>query len=439
MSRPAAFILLGHFGLLGRHALYIDDLIRRGLSVLMIAPSAGSESAHIHRRDPHHPASLLADVEFVDGTLTADGSFNAAAVAAAMVWRESYAIVGVHTLGEILVEPSGFIADALGIRSPGLRATRVCRSKYLQRWYLPEWSPEAQILPPGERGHGSRMSPQFPVVVKPAGRHSSSGVFSVADADALNEQLTTYPSEEVLLIEEKVIGPEYSVESLVQNGWVIFASITQKRTNEFSTDGFVELAHTVGDAANHAHPGILQVNEAVIAALNFEDGATNAEYRETEDGSVYLMEIAARQAGDGTLHLYHLACGRPMEPAIIEIAMGEEAAYPPPQRFARQVYLDHEHGVLEDVIVDWPGVEPCWVGPAGLWPTMIPGSPNDPPALRAVLVLKPRGALLGALKESADRAVTFFIDAPTVEELDALEERVLDAISLQLGPTPLVA
>ncbi len=55
---------------------------------------------------------------------------------------------------------------------------------------------------------------------------------------------------------------------------------------------------------------------------------------------------------------------------------------------------------------------------------------DAPPTLRAVLVLKDRDARLGPLESSEDRAVTFLIDAPTPEQLDALEERVRAAVRL---------
>jgi hypothetical protein len=44
--------------------------------------------------------------------------------------------------------------------------------------------------------------------------------------------------------------------------------------------------------------------------------------------------------------------------------------------------------------------------------------------------LKPRGTALSVLGDSDDRAVTFFIDADSEAELDALEERVRAAITV---------
>ena len=146
------------------------------------------------------------------------------------------------------------------------------------------------------------------------------------------------------------------------------------------------------------------------------------------------MEVAARTPGDGIMLLYRLATGRPMEPEILRIALGEAADYPSARRYTRQVYVGHRPGILVDVEVDWPGVEARWVDDGKLWPE-IPALPADhPPALRAVLVYEPRGAELGPIRSSDDRAVTFFIDAPTMAELDELEEQVRRAVTIRTNP-----
>jgi hypothetical protein len=163
-----------------------------------------------------------------------------------------------------------------------------------------------------------------------------------------------------------------------------------------------------------------------------ENGITHSEWRVDEAGRPFLMEVAARTPGDGLSVLYELATGAAWEAEIIRIALGEHADYPQPRRHARQVYLEHPIGTLAEVVVDWPGVIPTWVGEAGIWPDIEPGAADDPPALRAVFVLKDRGSRLGPLDSSEDRAVTFFIDAPTISELDELDRQVRRAITISV-------
>jgi hypothetical protein len=267
--------------------------------------------------------------------------------------------------------------------------------------------------------------------VKPAARASSSGVETVLDEAELRDRIAGYPDHEVLLVERKVIGPEYSVESLVQRGRIVFASVTGKETTDSHARTFVELAHSVPTPVERGKDRLLSANRELLESLDFRDGIAHSEWRVGQDGRPVLMEIAGRTPGDGLLVLYHLATGVPLEPEIIRIALGEDASYPEPKRHTRQVYLEHGSGVLEDVTADWPGVEPVWIGDSGVWPEILPGT-SDGPTLRAVLVLKSRGSVLVPPVSSDDRVVTFFIDAPTPGELDDLEKRVRESLTIQV-------
>ncbi|WP_234312609.1 ATP-grasp domain-containing protein [Streptomyces sp. NRRL F-5065] len=432
--QPDAFVLTGSFLVVCRAPLYLEELARRGLRILLVTPSAWRTEALAASRDPAHPAALVDEFAFVDGDVARDNSYLPGVLTAARRWRETYRIVGAYAVGETQVEPTGLLADALGVPTPGLRATRACRNKYLQRWYLPEFAPVSLTVPPQERALLDTEAVPYPAVVKPAARHSSSGVRTVADADALRSLLDTYPDHETVLVEEKVAGQEYSVESLVQDGRVLFASATRKDTTDSHARTFVELSHTVPNDRPAHDAVLLDANARTLAALGFRDGVAHAEWRIDAGGRPYLMEAAARTPGDGLCVLYELATGAPLEPEIVRIALGEPASYPAPARVARQVYLEHPPGVLRDVTVDGFGTEPVWVGDGGLWPRIAPGAAGEAPALRAVLVHKDRGARLTELSDSEDRAVSFFIDAPTVAELDALEERVRAAITLDVEP-----
>ncbi|MEK2495117.1 ATP-grasp domain-containing protein [Kitasatospora purpeofusca] len=429
-----AFILMGGFGAVCRNPRYLSDLTERGLHVLLITPSSWHAEVAAARRDPGHPAHLVTEVVLVDGEVDTEGAYVAASVAAALRWRREYTLVGVASVSEVLVEPASIIADALGLPGPGARAGRVCRSKYLQRWYLPDLGPFSVTVPAGARDRLTPDCVRFPAVLKPAGRHSSIGVESIASWDELCRRFVDFPEHETLLVEEFVDGPEFSVETLVQHGRVLFSSVTRKETTESATRRFVELAHSVPGDHDEVNAELLAANALVLSRLDFRDGIAHSEWRVGGDGRAHLMEVAARAPGDGLLALYGLATGEPMEPQIIRIALGEPAAYPGPQRRSRQVYLPHRDGVLVDVAVDWPGVSPQWVGDSGVWPDLEPGRPDDPPALRAVLALQERGAVLRPVHSSDDRAVTFLIDASGPAELDALEQRVRSSITVDVRP-----
>ncbi|OKK04739.1 hypothetical protein AMK26_15665 [Streptomyces sp. CB03234] len=433
-GRLRAFVLLGGFGVICRNPEYLEDLRDRGLRILLVTPAKWRDETLARTADPTHPASAIDDVAFVAGSMESEGTFTAEVIAHARRWRERYDIAGVYAVGEILVEQAGLVADALGLRSPGLRAGRVCRSKYLQRWYLDEWSPASTVVPASERDAFDPAGVRFPAVVKPAARHSSSGVTAVTGPDELRAALARFGPGENALVEEKVAGQEFSVEALVQDGKPVFASVTTKETTESVSSSFVELSHSVPCPLPSAVTSLLDANSRMLEALGFQDGIAHSEWRLTADGRVRLMEVAARTPGDGLLVLYHLATGEPLEKHILKVALGEPTTYPRPRRYTRQVYLDHEPGVLSGVELHWPGVEPVWVGENGMWPPIAPGRADDPPTLRGVLVLRERGSVLGPLRDSDDRAVTFFIDAAAPEELDALEQQVRTSLHVRVTP-----
>jgi hypothetical protein len=433
-ARPRAFILTGYLPVVCRDSIYLDDLRRRGLKVLVITPAMSRSYAQTHGDDPAHPVSKLDEIAFVDGSVASEGSFLPGVIEHAERWRRTYDVVGIYAVGETLVEPTGLIADYFGLPFPGLRAARACRSKYLQRWYLPELSPVSVLMPPGTRDSVDHGTVAFPAVVKPATRHSSEGVQKVHDHAELVAQLDDYPPQETILVEQMITGQEYSVESLTQDGKTLFSSVTRKETTDVDSRYFVEMAHTVPAPRDDAWDAVQRANIAMLDRLGVENGITHAEWRLDSQGEARLMEVAARTPGDGIMLLYRLATGRPMEPEILRIALGEAADYPSARRYARQVYVGHRPGTLVDVEVDWPGFEARWVDDGNPWPE-IPALPADhPPALRAVFVYEARGAQLGPIRSSDDRAVTFFIDAPTIAELDELEERVRRAITIQTTP-----
>jgi hypothetical protein len=434
LTLPEAFVLMGGFGVVCRNPLYISELKRRGLVVLLICPESFREAATHGMAREGHIGAQISEVAFVAGSLGDPGSFTAEVIARALAWRRRYRIKGVYAVGEVLVEQAGLLADALELPSPGLRATRACRSKYLQRWYLPEWSPPSLVVPPARRADLERPPLEFPVVVKPASRHSSSGVHSQPSWESLRAGLAAYPADETVLVEQRIVGQEHSVESLVQGGRVVFDSVTRKETTESTASTFVELAHSVPNDQTGVDRALVEASRRVLERLSFEDGVAHSEWRVDPEGRPFLMEIAARTPGDGLLPLYELATGQPMEPEIIRICLGEAASYPRPRRYTRQVYLQHQAGVLEDVVVSWNGARVTWVGEHGVWPHLRPGAAADGPCLRAVLVLRDRGADLPVLRESDDRAVTFLIDAPTPGELDHLERQVRSAIRLEIAP-----
>lgn len=377
---------------------FADAAGEMGLTVLAV------ESPTAHFADMPSLASLP--------FLWADPALASQVVAGLRAWASQYRIRGVCALREDWVETAALIADWLVTPTIGLRAAKVCRDKSLQRSYLAAWSPRSST--------SLDTWDAFPAVVKPLDGSAGVGVRSIRDRHELS---AIRAREGGLLIEERVTGPEFSVESLVQHGEVVFAGVTAKRTNEDTGNAFVELAHTVPallpDADRHS---LLEANSAVVDRLAVGDGILHAEYRLDAAGQPVLMEVNARCPGGSIPALYHLATGARLEHAIVALAVGEPVSYPAPVRTARQVYVTHESGVLRDVTT--PALTPTWLAAGEARPPIVPCRPDAPPRLHAVLVIKPKGAPLRELEDNRDRAVTFVIDAASPDELNVFESQV---------------
>jgi hypothetical protein len=427
-ARRPAFLL---FGDLPKLAPYMQALGERELDVLVIGgrPGSAMERAACERlADPGEERWPAAEL------LTTAPDDLDTIIGQVRSWTDRYDVRGVYNGSETLVESAAVVADWLGLPHPGLRAAKVARNKLLQRLYFERWSPRFRLVMPADSGDVVASFDDLPAVIKPLRMYSSINVIPVHDRDQLRAGLERYPRDEPVLVEQRVAGHEISVESLVSRGAPVSVSITDKRTNESEGRFFVEMAHTVPGYELDAdlRRKVLEVNGELLERLAFEDGMAHAEYRVTDAGEVFLMEVAARPGGDGILALHHLATGASMESALIAIALGEDVTYPRPQRFARQTYLPHEPGRLRDVTDPAaPEGSAQWLAQSGFWPLPRPGRADEPPAVRSLLVLKERGCALEELNQSSRRAAAFMADAPSPSELDALDQQLAGEIAVE--------
>lgn len=427
-GKTPGFIVLSDLSKIGP---YLSELRARDIAVLAVSQPRGS--AMVQRGlellgTEGHPFAELADVALHSGD-DLSGIVDQAAR-----WAEEYAVAGVLVGAEVYVEAGQLISDLLGLPGAGMRAARVCRNKLLQRRYLAEWSPKSVLVHGGT--DAAAYDGPFPAAVKPLDRESSIGVRLVDDPAALARIVGELEPDSRLLVEERVHGREYNVDSIVIDGKPIVTMLTQKGTNEDSTEFFVELVHTTPpdnlDARETAL--ITEAQRGVVERLGFDTGFAHAEYRLAEDGRVVLMEIAARAPGDACLHLYHLATGQPVEPVLIDAAMGRPTGYPATfRRRGRQVYFEHTPGVLVDVRAE--GVEPRWLADTtGIWPPLRAVAEDAPATVHELFVLKKRGDRLLPITESSSRAVTAIFDAPLDEDIDALEARVRRSVAIETEP-----
>ena len=166
----------------------------------------------------------------------------------------------------------------------------------------------------------------LPLIVKPSDRSGSLAVNKITDWVQLpsaiqDAQSASFKNE--AMVEEFIEGREISVEFISYKGKHYPLQITDKVTT--GAPHFVELEHhqpsTLSDAM---YATIYAITERALDALGITNGASHTEYKITNDGQVYIMELGARMGGDfiGS-DLVQLSTGYDFLRGVIEVALGE--------------------------------------------------------------------------------------------------------------------
>jgi biotin carboxylase len=201
-----------------------------------------------------------------------------------------------------------------------------------------------------------------PVVVKPANRQASVGVQLLDSVDATTaalawertssaaeyEHVPDRPLDWRFLAEERLQGPEYSVEALVRRGEIVFENITAKTVIPGPYP--VELGHLLPAPLDpDTQLGFETAIRALVAALGFQTGILHAEWILTESGPT-LIECAGRCPGDHLTDLVDLAYDTRIRLALIDLLAGRSVELPrSPKRTSAIRFLAAEPGTVTEV------------------------------------------------------------------------------------------
>ncbi|MEU8779618.1 ATP-grasp domain-containing protein [Streptomyces sp. NPDC048606] len=240
---------------------------------------------------------------------------------AALIRRPQRLRVVVPAL-EYGVVTAAALAEAWNVHGAGVGAARLLRDKSRLRSAAaghgidqPDWEVAESVGAVEEfrARHGGRC------VVKPANRQASLGVRLLeAGSDARAAWAATTSADEArqrarnalppkYLVEQRLEGPEFSVEALVLDGRTEFSNITAKSVQY--GDSPVELGH-VAPAALPAEVAeqLAAATRRLLAATGFRTGVVHAEWI-LHDGRPHLVECAGRLPGDGIGQLINLSHG----------------------------------------------------------------------------------------------------------------------------------
>ncbi|MFI1719495.1 ATP-grasp domain-containing protein [Streptomyces sp. NPDC020489] len=201
-----------------------------------------------------------------------------------------------------------------------------------------------------------------PVVVKPANRQASVGVQLLDSVDAESAarawqrtssaaEYEQVPDRELtwrFLAEERLQGPEFSVEALVRDGEIIFQNVTAKTVIPGPYP--VELGHLLPAPLDEATEDAFgTAMRALVDATGYRTGILHAEWILTDSGPT-LVECAGRCPGDYLIDLNDLAYGTRIRLTLIDLLAGRPVTLP---RAAEQTaairFLAAEPGTVTEV------------------------------------------------------------------------------------------
>ncbi|CDZ29939.1 Phosphoribosylglycinamide synthetase, ATP-grasp (A) domain protein [Neorhizobium galegae bv. officinalis] len=260
-------------------------------------------------------------------------------------------IAGILSTSGAYAAMAARLCHRLGLPGGDHQAIDNCQNKFLQRGTLKN---AGFLTPAYELVHSIPSAVEaatrigFPVIVKPVIGSGSTGVRLCLDSGDVGEQvahlLSTGSEGTVreILIEEFIVGPEYSVETV---GDVVLG-ITRKHLGELPY--FVEVGHDF--------PALLrQVDEASIAdtvvsaldAMHLHWGPAHTELRLDERGPV-IIEVNPRMGGDMIPELTRLATGIDVVSETIKLVTGAKIDLTPQRR--RRASIRFLHPGAEGVV-----------------------------------------------------------------------------------------
>lgn len=254
-------------------------------------------------------------------------------------------LTGLTTTHDFYVPQAAAAAAALSL--PGLdpEAALDVRNKIRMRRRLDQVTPQ---LNPRWAVASASGDPQaivrevgLPLVGKPANANDSWGVALLRSASEVEQYLRGARQwavngagqrlDQMLLFEEYLVGPEYSVETTQPRDGIRTCMGVTGKPSQLSQDHFAE-AEVMFPVAGDDAKTVRDATDTALDALDLTIGTLHTELR-VVDGRAKILEINPRLAGDMTgSHLIELALGASAIEQLVEIALGRNPPWMPTKR-----------------------------------------------------------------------------------------------------------
>lgn len=221
-----------------------------------------------------------------------------------------------------------YVAEGLGSPCNSRECQALTANKYTMREQMRKCGvsiPAYQAI----QSKSERIDIPFPIIVKPADSGGSRGVTLVNNQEELDVALDRafdYSANQTVMIEQFIVGREFSIETISYKGKHYVLQITDKVTTE--APYFVELAHhQPADLSEKQRTDITDLVIQMLDALKIENSAGHTEIKMGVNGVPYVIEMGPRMGGDYiSSDLVRLSTGYDFVKGVLEVATDQFVA-----------------------------------------------------------------------------------------------------------------
>lgn len=202
---------------------------------------------------------------------------------------------------DVAVITVNYVANAMGLLGNSLQSTIKSTNKHMMRNAFEEnGDPSPKSMLVDNDTELSKISMDYPIIVKPTDRSGSRGIYKLESVEGLEDAVKAAIAqsfEHKALVEEYATGQEYSVEHISFDGKHYFLALTQKYTT--GAPHFIETGHLEpAPVSNEILSEVKNIVAHALDTLEIKNGASHSEIKIDDKGNIKIIEIGARMGGD---------------------------------------------------------------------------------------------------------------------------------------------
>ncbi|WP_097869630.1 ATP-grasp domain-containing protein [Streptomyces sp. rh34] len=322
------------------HLLMVESWVGSMSRLLPRAIREGGHEFTFLTRDLHHylraaPEGATHPLLGARHVLTADTNGIEALLPFVERAHRALGFDGVITSCDYYLPTAARIADRLGLPGPTASAVgNACRKDATRRVLTDAGVPGPRFAVCADWAETAAAARDigYPLVLKPVDLCAGMYVRRVDDEEALadaHRALAEFPVNArgqrrapVVLIEELLVGPEVSVETVSFDGLTHVLGVTDKSIG--GAPAFIETGHMFPAALSAADTEAAEETAlAALKALALDGVVAHTEIKLTDDGP-RVVEVNPRPAGNRITELVRHVTGVDLAAACVDVALGRE-------------------------------------------------------------------------------------------------------------------